>query len=66
MKSFVLFFLSSYRLISRDLPESKTEVISSIGYKNMFTSGSQKNMFPLLMIIVVIVCTYSHEMGDDP
>lgn len=37
----MLCFLCYYRLISRDLQESKTEVISSIGYKNTLLSGIQ-------------------------
>lgn len=41
----MLCFLCYYRLISRDLQESKTEVISSIGYKNMFISGIHRNVF---------------------
>lgn len=42
-KSFV--FLCYYRLISTDLLESKTEIISSTGYKNAF-----KEMYPFILI----------------
>lgn len=64
MKDFV--FVCYCRLICRDLPESKTGVISFIGYKNMFISAIQRFFFLFMIINIVIVFSYSHEMGDDP